>query len=69
MPLSVAEPGEEMIIKRIGGNKEAKKHLEDLGFTVGGRVTLITSFGGSVIVGVKDSRIAISREMAAKIIV
>lgn len=69
MPLSLAEIGEENTVKKIGGSPEVKKHLENLGFVVGGRVTVITSLGGSVIVNVKESRVAISEEMARKIIV
>jgi len=69
MPLALATVGEENIIKRIGGNPEMKQHLEDLGFNIGGTVTVITSLGGNVIVNVKDTRIAISNEMARKIMV
>jgi len=69
MPLALANVGEENIIKRIGGNPEMKQHLEDLGFNIGGTVTVITSLGGNVIVNVKDTRIAISNEMARKIMV
>lgn len=69
LPLSLAQQGEENIIKRVGGNQETKKHLEDLGFVVGGEVTVINSLGGNVIVNVKDTRVAISEEMAHKIMV
>jgi len=69
MPLNFAEPGEEKIIKRIGGTPEVKKHLENLGFVVGGTVTVISTIAGNVIVKVKDARVAISREMAQKIAV
>lgn len=69
MPLSLAEPGEVRIIKRIGGSPEVKKHLENLGFVAGGTVALISKLGGSVIVNVKEARIAISEEMARKILV
>ena len=69
LPLSLAQQGEENIIKRVGGNQETKKHLEDLGFIVGGVVTVINSLGGNVIVNVKDTRVAISEEMARKIMV
>ena len=61
--------GEENIIKKVGGTPEVKKHLEDLGFTAGGTVTVVSAMGGNVIVKVKESRIAISREMARKIMV
>lgn len=69
MPLSLAEIGEENIVKKIGGSPEVKKHLENLGFVVGGYVTVITSLGEDVIVNVKESRIAISQELARKIII
>ena len=57
------------IIKKIGGSAEVKQHLENLGFVVGGNVTVITALGGNVIVNVKESRVAISEEMARKIMV
>lgn len=69
MPLTMAEAGEENIIRRIGGRQEVKTHLENLGFVVGGIVTVINAIDGNVIVNVKDSRIAVSKEMAQKIIV
>ena len=69
MPLSLANIGEENLILKVGGNPEAKKHLEDLGFVAGGTATLISSMGGNVIVKVKESRVAISEEMAKKIMV
>ena len=69
MPLSLAVVGEENTIKKIGGNAEVKQHLENLGFVVGGNVTVITALGGNVIVNVKESRVAISDEMARKIMI
>lgn len=69
MPLALASIGEENIIKRIGGKQEVKAHLETLGFVVGGAVTIVSAMGGSIIVNVKESRIAVSREMAQKIMV
>ncbi len=69
MPLTFADVGEEMMIKKIGGRPETKKFLESLGFVVGAGVTVINQIGGNVIVNVKDSRIAVSKEMAAKIMV
>lgn len=69
MPLTLANVGEENIIKKIGGKPEVKKHLENLGFVSGGNVTVITMMGGNVIVNVKETRVAISREMAQKIMV
>ncbi len=69
MPLTLANVGEENTIKKVGGNPEVKKHLENLGFVAGGNVTVITAIGGNVIVNVKDARVAISREMAQKIMI
>ncbi len=69
MPLNLAQPGEESIIRKIGGKPEVKQHLENLGFVVGGAVSVISEMGGNVIVNVKESRIAISKEMAGKIYV
>ena len=69
IPLTLAEVGEKNIIKKIGGKQEVKAHLENLGFVVGGAVTIINSIGGNVIVNVRESRIAISKEMAQKIMV
>ena len=69
MPLTLAEIGEENRIKKIGGRQEVKAHLENLGFVVGGAVTVINTIGWNVIVNVKESRIAVSREMAQKIMI
>lgn len=69
MPLNFASVGEENIIKRIGGSPDVKKHLENLGFVTGGAVTIISDIGGNLIVNVKESRVAISREMANKIMI
>ena len=69
MPLSLADVGEENTIKKIGGNPQVKKHLENLGFVVGGTVKVISTLGGNVIVNVKEARVAISEEMARKIMV
>ena len=69
MPLTLAPLGEENLIHKVGGSPEIKKHLEDLGFTAGSTVTLVSYLGGNVIVKVKESRVAISEEMARKIMV
>ena len=69
IPLSYANQGEESVIRKIGGSPEVKKHLENLGFVVGGTATIITSLNGNVIVKVKESRVAIDEEMARKIMV
>lgn len=69
MPLTFAEIGEETIIRRVGGKPEIKKHLEDLGFVAGGSVRIVAMMGGNVIVKVKEARVAISMEMARKIMI
>ncbi len=69
MPLTMAKAGEENLIKRVGGQAETRQFLANLGFVVGGSVTVIAEIGGNVIVNVKESRIAVSREMANKITV
>ena len=69
MPLILAAAGETNTIRKVSGNPEVKKHLEDLGFVVGGEVTVVSAIGGNLIVNVKESRIAISEEMARKIMV
>ena len=69
MPLMLAQVGEENIIKKIGGSPELQQHLENLGFVVGGTVKVVNALGGNVIVNVKESRVAISEEMAKKIMI
>ena len=69
MPLTLANIGEENIIRKIGGKPEVKKHLENLGFVAGGTVTVISSVAGNIIVNVKEYRVAVSREMAQKIMI
>ena len=69
MPLTLMSPGDDAIIHRIGGRPEVRQHLENLGFVVGGNVSVINTIGGNLIVNVKEARVAISREMAQKIMV
>lgn len=69
MPLTFVKVGEENMIRKIGGNPETRAHLENLGFVAGGTVTVVSTMGGNLIVNVKDSRVAISREMASKIMI
>ena len=69
MPLVFAEAGQPQIIRKIGGNPEVKKHLEDLGFNVGGEVSVVNTLNGNLIVKVKESRVAVSGELARKIMV
>ena len=66
MPLSMVNAGEPFTIKRIGGKEEVKRHL---GFVVGGVVTVVSEINGSLIVNVKESRVAIGKDMASKIMV
>lgn len=67
IPLIFANEEEENIILKISGNPETKKHLENLGFVPGGKVRVVSSMNGNLIVSVKEARVAISREMAQKI--
>ena len=69
MPLTLAVLGEEIIIKRIGGNPDVRAHLQNLGFVSGATVTVVSSMGGNLIVNIKNTRIAISKEMAGKIMI
>ncbi len=69
MPLALADVGKVNTVKKVGGSPEIKKHLENLGFIAGADVTIVTSLGGNVIVNVKESRVAISEEMARRIMV
>ena len=69
MPLTFANDGEENCIRKIGGNPETKKFLDNLGFVVGGSVIVVNEINGNMIVNVKESRVAISKEMANKILV
>ena len=69
LPLSLANVGEEVLIRRLSGSPEVKKHLEDLGFVAGGTVKVVNTIGGNLIVKVKESRVAVSREMAGKILI
>lgn len=69
LPLTMASQGEPMTIKKIDGKQETKKFLETLGFVVGGTVTVVSEINGNMIVNVKDSRVAIGKDMANKIMV
>mgnify|MGYP000756276256 CR=1 FL=1 len=69
MPLTYADMGSELTILKIGGKPEVRTHLENLGFVVGGNVKIVSSLAGNLIVNVKESRVAISKEMASKIMV
>ncbi len=69
MPLALAPVGEENLIRKVGGSPEVKKHLEDMGFVAGGTATVVAAMGGNIIVKVKETRVAISEEMARKIMI
>ena len=69
IPLVFANVGESSIIKKVGGSPKVKKHLENLGFVAGGSVTVVNSIGGNLIVNVKEARVAVSKEMAQKIMI
>ena len=69
MPLTLANPGEENLIRKVGGSPEVKKHLEDLGFVARGTVSIVSSLGGNGLVKVKETRVAISEEMARRIMI
>ena len=69
MPLVYAETGKPQIIKKIGGSPEVKKHLADLGFVVGGEASVVSTLGENLIVKVKESRVALSDELARKIMI
>ena len=69
MPLSMAQPGEYNLIKKVGGKPETRQFLENLGFIAGGQVTVINKVGGSLIVEVKGTRIAVNQDMAVKIMI
>lgn len=69
IPLTLANIGEESVIKKVGGKQEIKAHLENLGFVAGGTITIISTIGGNIIVNVKNSRVAVSKEMAQKIMI
>ena len=69
MPLNYATPGEEAVIRKVSGNPEVRKHLENLGFVAGGNVTVITAMNGNLLVKVKEARVAINAETARRIMI
>lgn len=69
MPLSMVKPGETNTIKKVGGKEETRKFLENLGFVTGGEITVVSEIEGNLIVNVKDSRVAIGKDMANRIMV
>lgn len=69
MPLSMASVGEQYLVKKVSGKEDVRRFLEKLGFVAGAEVSLVSEICGNVIVQIKDSRVAISKEMAQKIIV
>ena len=69
MPLTMASIGEANTIRKVGGNEEPKRVLENLGFVAGAEITVVSAIGGNVIVNIKDSRVAINQDMARHIMV
>ncbi|MBO5293146.1 MAG: ferrous iron transport protein A [Lachnospiraceae bacterium] len=69
MPLTMVRTGEKSIIRKVGGKEETRRFLENLGFVAGGTVTVVSETGGNIIVNVKESRVAIGKDMANKIMV
>ena len=69
MPLNIVSSGESFLIKKINGKEEVRRFLENLGFVAGAQVSVVSEISGNIIVQIKDSRVAISREMAQKIMV
>ncbi len=69
MPLTMAKPGEQNVIKKVGGKGSTRKFLENLGFVTGGMVTVVSEMSGNMIINVKESRVAIGKDMANKIMV
>ena len=69
MPLTMAKEGEVNLIKKIGGREDTRRFLENLGFVIGGSVTVVNEMGGNLIVNVKDARVALSKSMANRIMI
>lgn len=69
MPLTLAKEGEPVSIKKVGGKEDVRQFLENLGFVTGAAITVISTVGGNLIVNIKDSRIAIGKDMASRIMV
>ena len=69
MPLTMASIGVANTIRKVGGNEETKRFLENLGFVAGAEITVVSAIGGNVIVNIKDSRVAINQDMARHIMV
>lgn len=69
MPLTMAKPGEMNAVRKVGGKESTRRFLESLGFVAGSDVMIVTETGGNIIVCVKNTRIALSREMANKIMI
>ena len=69
MPLTMARTGEPNVIRKVGGKEETRRFLENLGFVTGGSVTVVSEIGGNMIVNVKESRVAINKDMANKIMI
>lgn len=69
MPLTFANVGEVSTIRKVGGNADTRRFLENLGFVSGAKITVLSQIGGNVIVNIKDSRVAVNAEMARHIMI
>lgn len=69
MPINLVDSGETVVIRKITGKDEVRQHLAELGFVVGSRVTVVTKLSGSLILQIKESRVALDSGLAGKIIV
>ena len=69
IPLSMAKPGETVTIRKITGKDEVRQHLAEMGFVVDSQVTVVNALGGSLILQVKDSRVALDRQMANRVMI
>ena len=69
LPLSYAEVNEANVIKKVTGNPEMKKHLEDMGFVTGALVSVVSTVNGNLIVNIKDTKVALDKQLAMKIMI
>ncbi len=68
-PLTFAGAGETNIIRKVSGKPEVKKHLEDMGFVIGAPVTVVSAIDGNLIVNIKNTKVALDKELATKIMI
>ncbi len=69
LPLIYAVPNEDNVIKKVGGKPEIKKHLEDMGFVTGAVINVVSTVNGSLIVNIKNTKVALDKELAEKIMI